>query len=434
MQRYKLALLLAFIPCIIPRILHPVPRLHMEDFEVYYSAALLARQHQGAAIYAGADNGSDPQLKYAQADTPIAITGRRAGIAKIRLYVYPPILADLLIPFSLVALLRAKIAWYILNIAAILLIVHMLVRIMGRAGHRPVVTMVLLGLLLSFPAYSCLFWGQVTLLLTLCWMFGIYAHWKGWPVSSASSLALATSIKLTPLVVLVPFIIWKDWKWLRAYAGSLLCLVLFMGAVSSPYALKDYFSNVVPSMSRGIPDLANMTIAAATQFLYVALHGVSILPMGMPIPDSVISVGKILSLAALVFTVIVPVYRYRKIMTPRDQVNAIALIAMVSPAVAPVSWSHAYTVCYPALVLLWGQAFVRRVSNLQLTLLTAGSIILNSVVMKNVAEVLIRSGSHRVLGSLMILVMPLAALTLVHMGFRGMTSEPAAETSVAVAA
>ncbi len=424
MDRYKLALLLAFIPCIIPRLVHLAPRIHMNDFEVYYSAAVLARQHQGAAIYAGADSGKDAQLEWADPSTPIALTAKQAGVDKVRLYVYPPILADLLIPLSLAPLAAAKVVWTIINISSILLIVFMLTRMMGLSTIGPGALLLLLGLVFSSPVYSCVFWGQVTLLLTLCWMFGMYGYMKGWRAASAIVLALATAIKLTPILVLFPILVWKDWKWLRAFTVSLLAFFIVMSAISTPYALTDYFLHVVPSMSRGIPEFANHTLAAAIQYLYVALHGVSIFPMTFPIPDGVVKVGKAISLTALLLIVIMPLYRCRKNLSLRDRIIALALIAMVSPAIAPVSWIHAYAVCYPAIALLWGEAFVRRISTSKLILLTTCSIVLNSIAMTDVIEGLVHSGSHRVLASLMMFVTPLAALALASSRFYEMRLDP----------
>ncbi len=417
MRKYQIALLLAFIPCVVPRLVHIVPRIHMNDFEVYYSAAVLARQHQAAAIYGGADDGSDPQLKWADPNTPIATTARQSGISEIRLYVYPPILADLLIPLSLAPLPAAKIVWSIINIASILMLVFMLTRVMKIETFGIGALLLLLGLLFSSPVYSCVFWGQITLLLTLCWMFGIYAYLKGWLAASAAVFALAAAIKLTPLIVVVPFLIWRDWKWLRAFALSLTFFVLMMAAISSPYALKDYFTHVMPSMSRGIPVYSNHTIAAAIQYLYAATHQASIYPLLTFIPDTIVRVGKVVSLAALLLVVVVPLYQYRKVINLRDRVVALALIAMVSPAISPVSWIHAYAVCYPALALLWEEAFTRRVSNAQLSLLTVCSIALNSIVMTDLIEALVRRDAYRLLASLMMLVTPLAALLLAYLRF-----------------
>jgi len=398
----------------------------MNDFESYYSAAVLARQHQGAAIYGGADDVSDVKLlDWVPSDAPLAIAAQRAGVEKVRSYVYPPILADILIPLSLAPLPAAKILWSVMNVTSILLVVLMLGRMMGFDCFGSGSLLLLLGLLFSSPVYSCLFWGQVTLILTLCWMFGLYAYMKGWRAASAFVMALAAAIKLTPLVVLVAFVIWKDWRWVRDFAISLIFFFLVMGAISSPYALKDYFSHVLPSMSRGLPELSNHTIAAAIQYLYVALQGAPIFPIGLAIPGGVIQLDKTISMVALLLVTVVPLYRFRKTMTARDRIVALALIAMVSPAVAPVSWIHAYTVCYPALALLWGEAFTHRISNGKLILLVVCSIILNSIVMTDVIEGLARSGSYRVLASLMMFVTPLAALVLAYLRFEEMGGQRA---------
>ncbi len=423
MRKYSVALLLAILPCVIPRLAHPIPKFNFNDFNVYYTAALLAREHRGAAIYGGADDGTDPQLKWAQLDTPIATAGREAGVEKIMLYVYPPILADLLIPLSFLPLVPAHIVWTCLNALSILLIAVILARLLKVKFFTPQSFALLMALALSTPALYSLTWGQVTLLLTLCWVSGIYAYVKGWQASSAFAFALASAIKLTPLLVLVPFVMWKEWKWLRSFTIWIVLLGLTASAISSPYAIRDFFLHVLPSMSRGILRVDNRSIVAATQFFYVALHGSNNSPVEGAVPDSIVMLGKFISLMALLLTVVFPLYRYRRDMTLNDRVIALALVGMVSVALAPVSWVHAYVMCYPALALLWGEAFTRRISNPKLVMLTGCSIILTSVLMKDVTSALAETGSHLLLASLMMFVTPLAALLLAYLRFLDMSRE-----------
>jgi hypothetical protein len=90
MRKVYLALLIALLPSIAPRIRHVIPALKLDDFAVYNTALVLAREHQGAAIYGEAGKGQDPQLRCADPRTRFAAVARQLGAPRTQLSVYPP--------------------------------------------------------------------------------------------------------------------------------------------------------------------------------------------------------------------------------------------------------------------------------------------------------------------------------------------------------
>ena len=92
-----------------------MPVLKMFDFNVYYTAASLVREWQSAQLYEGADTGSDPQKVPAPVDSPIALAARAQGVTGVGLYLYPPVLADMLVPLTRADLSTASYIWLGLN-------------------------------------------------------------------------------------------------------------------------------------------------------------------------------------------------------------------------------------------------------------------------------------------------------------------------------
>ena len=67
------------------------------DFMVYYFEAAMVHDAPRAPMYLTALQGN-PQLRYAPPDSEISKRAQAAGLSGIQLYLYPPPLADLLVP------------------------------------------------------------------------------------------------------------------------------------------------------------------------------------------------------------------------------------------------------------------------------------------------------------------------------------------------
>ena len=121
-----------------------------QDFYVYETASTLVQQHQSAQIYDQADNGQDPQLKLIDPHTVFAATARRIGVPEVRMYVYLPVLADLLLPFAGRPALRASHLWLACNIAMVVTTTFLMTAILGVSWSRREGIAIFLGLFSMF--------------------------------------------------------------------------------------------------------------------------------------------------------------------------------------------------------------------------------------------------------------------------------------------
>ena len=383
MRNVKAALSLVFLLCLIATVhnLHRANRaIFQADFHVYYNAAELVLHGESQHIYDGADTDQDAQLKFSDPGTVYTQMASRHGMDQIRLYIYPPILADLLAPVGLLPLHAAEAFWILLNVAALLLTGWMLSRILeirltGAAGLA-----LSLSLFLPVAVGMCFIWGQITLILLVLWTVGLYGYARGNIGLSAFALGLATAIKLTPLIVVAPMLLWQDWRWLRNYALSLVACVAAMCLFSHPAVLADYFNHVVPSMSRGWPNTENKSLGSFVQVLYVALHGIAFKASGAieaPLPHGILTFSKLSSLLAI-GAVLVVLARSGRALPLGARLVALALLASVAVCVAPVSWRHAYVFGILPLAFLWSHALRHCLPTAQLVVLTLCSIELSS--------------------------------------------------------
>jgi hypothetical protein len=410
-QRTTIAFLLALFICLAVTA-RQVHKPNLADFQVYDAAAELVHEHRSIHMYDGADNEAVFQLKFADEQSPFGQAARHLGIDKVRLYIYPPILADFVLPFAFVSAATAGKLWDLLNLAAIFLIALLMARELNLRPTSLGGLAVLLGLFALFGTGMCLIWGQVTVLLLLLWMAGIHFYRRGWYAGSASVLAVATAIKLTPLLVIVPFLIWREWKWLRAYAVVLLACFVGMALVNTPASLTDYFFHVMPSMAGGgIPNFENKSIPAAMQLLYVTLHGGATQPVTMAIPTYIVTIGKAFSLAFVALAILC-VYRVGFAMRGVDRRMTLALFALLSACIAPISWKHAYVVAFLPLGFFWAEAFRKQISGPRLTFLALCSIELGSFFFDSVAT----KATHGILFGLLSFLAPAAGVLLVFHG------------------
>jgi len=344
------------------------------DFQVYLTAAHLVRDHQSVHIYDGADTGKDPQLRRAVPGTLFYQTAADHGVVNVALYVYPPTLADALLPLTLLSYEHARIAWWagdvLALIASALLMLWLFnVRAISMAGAATV-----LAFLLFRTDMTAVYWGQVTVYLLLLWTAGIVLYAKGHLRSSAVLLALAAAIKLTPVLVLLPLLFWREWRWCRWFCGALAAFALAICAINGPATLADFAFRVVPPMSGGIPGILNCSIAGGTEMLWAALHGVDVKNIYfVPIAADAVKLGKGIALATLaaVFLLIARIPRPASVL---QRAQIVGMVALLSVFTSPVAWRHAYTVCCPLLFLLWNEALEQGASNAWLAMLAFATL------------------------------------------------------------
>jgi hypothetical protein len=338
------------------------------DFKVYLTAAQLVREHQGAAIYSDADTGQNPQMRFATTGSTFQQTAAHLGIPRVRLYVYPPTLADLLVPFTFLSLQHASAAWLALNLltilAAAMLVTWML--------YDTVFHLSCIGFFFGILCFRANGWsfvvGQISSVLLLLWTAGIVCYVKGFKRTSAALFALATSIKLTPLLVLLPFLVWREWRWVRWFALSLAVLCLALCVVNGPHTLLDYTLHVMPPMSIGFISVGNVSLPSGLQQLYLGLTGKNFMAEDAVIPHAVVLVSKLIAGAILLATLI-GIYRLGPLRSIMDRAKILALIALLSLYCSPIAWRSAYGIVFLAALFLWKEAFERGVSPLELALL-----------------------------------------------------------------
>lgn len=346
----------------------------VEDFNVYSTASELVREGKGKLIYEGADTGADPQLVFARPDGAFQHAASARGMGPIRMYVYPPLLADLFVPLTYLSARGAAVFWLVWNVGALLLSGFLMLQILRVPWNSVAGIAMLVGIFGLSATAQTIVWGQITVLLLLLWVAGFSAFQQNLMAASALAFALGTSLKLTPVIVVVPMLLWRQWRWLSWFAVWMTAIMGAMLLINGPDTVADFYRHVAPAMSAGVPHMQNHTLLALVQRLYLTFHGDMLLD-GPPfvhsaVPSGVSLLGKALS-AMVILAALIAVLRRGQSLNMQGKLRVLAAFAALSLLASPVSWVHAYVLLLPALAFLWRDAFAG--------LLSRGKVILLAV-------------------------------------------------------
>lgn len=414
--RRLLLLVLLFCFCRVVWTSRHIKPNDQSDFFVYKTASSLILQGMPQHIYDGADTGLDPQLKLMPTETVFSHVAVADGISKVMMYVYPPILSDMLLPFALMPAPRAAELWFCCNLIMLGGVSWLASRLLAvRWTSRAGITLTL-GLISLFSVAVALEAGQITIFLLLLWMLSLYFYQRDLLPASALTLALASTIKLTPLIAVVPFMLWRQGRWLRAFALCTCALVVIMMLVNSPASIADYVLRVTPAMSRGVAHPENRSISSVLQMVYLTRRGQTMndfkLALAGPVPHSLLLLGKLLPMACLAAATVWGYLRARAV-SREEQLEVLAAFALLSVVVSPVSWAHAYVVAYPLLILMWRAALQQRLSRFQTGLLLFVSLDLGGLLINDVGRVALKFSD--IAAAYVLLLGPVSAMAAVFL-------------------
>jgi len=150
-------------------------------------------------------------------------------------------------------------------------------------------------------------------------------------------------------------------------------------------------------------------------------HESIIAPTADHVSAILILVGKV-SAAAILGAACVLTFNKGGEMKMSDRAMTLALFAMLSACIAPVSWQHSYSVCLLALCLLWAKAVREPVTNLRLMTLFLCTLALTTYLNRFVIRGLEGNATYPILDSLVLLFVPVAGVVLVLTGLAAIPS------------
>nr|WP_238420390.1 glycosyltransferase 87 family protein [Streptomyces taklimakanensis] len=283
---------------------------------------------------------------------------------------YPPFAALLFMPLTFVGVPEMRLLATVANLALLVALVHLSLRLVGRPLRLPRPAAVLAVSAVAVwcePVWTTLRYGQVNLLLAVVVLWDLSRRtdhrWAG------VGIGVAAGIKLTPSLFAVFLALcglvsawrrlrspgggWRDmWNpWLRrasvaaaSFAGTVLLAALVLPRDSRTFWTEALFS---PERVGRVEDTANQS-----------LRGVLARLTHTDDPGSTWAVvAAVVAVAGLSVAVAAALAGPRRL--PSAYAWATVTVACTALLISPVSWSHHWVWCVPAVLLLGSEALRR---------------------------------------------------------------------------
>jgi len=315
-----------------------------QDFRNYYVASRMVQSGHSFEIYGEVAQNFDPTVEQPAAGSLFAQTSRTSGLKDVDQFDAPPTLPDLLVPIAALPYSTAMFIWESLNVVALLFAGIILTRMIGIQSFG-LASVLIVALGVFRPTIIAYFYGNLPILLLFLVLLGYALYNSGHKPGAGFVFALAIAIKLTPLIVIVPFLAWRDWKILRVVAIWLILLFGALLVINGPAALSMYFFHEMPNMGTKLLSMVDRNLSSALQ---VVLFG---LKFDTPL-QGLIWIARFLSVVILALAVWLSQSERINPATGGSRLETFTIFLLFSCCLSPVSWIHAYVLAAPFVLVL----------------------------------------------------------------------------------
>jgi alpha-1,2-mannosyltransferase len=285
---------------------------------------------------------------------PPTADGTRLG------FTYPPIAAVLLSPLSLMPMPVAGAVLALGTVALVAVVLRVVLRSLAGppAGSWWALAWLLPAALLLEPVRNTLTYGQINVVLMTLVMLDCLVDAPRWP--RGALVGLAAAVKLTPAAFVLFFLLRRDYRAAMAAAVSFLATT-GIGFLLAWHDSVRYWTGIVFETGRiGRPGYA------ADQSLQAVLARAGL--------DPRTPAGMAVWLALSVAVLAVAGLGMRHALSASERCWALSLNALAALLISPISWSHHWVWCVPAVLTL--AALSRRyLARLPLVLAVCGLLV-----------------------------------------------------------
>jgi len=282
---------------------------------------------------------------------------------------YPPFAALLFIPLTLVGVPEMRMLATAVNLALLVVLIHLSLRLVGRPLRvpRPAAALALAAVAVwCEPVWTTLRYGQINLLLAALVLWDLSRRcdhrWAG------VGIGIAAGIKLTPALFAVFLALcglvrawqrlrttgrldgaWNHWLRRAAVATGAFTGTVLLAALVLPHDSRRFWTGTIFAAERAgrVEDTANQSLRGVlARLLHTADPGSGWLLLAVAVAAAGLATAVAAALAG-----------------PRrlPSAPAWATVACASTAllVSPVSWSHHWVWCVPTVLLLGAEALRR---------------------------------------------------------------------------
>jgi len=266
-------------------------------------------------------------------------------------YLYPPFWATLLKPLvPLGGRAIFDICW-LLNALSLFAFFFLLHAALKRYGFSPRLAALVTAafLIVNAPVIRTLCYVQVNIHVMNLILVALLLYPRS-IVFSALAMSLAVHFKASPAVLVLAFLIQRDWRWLAWFAAFTLGVATLTVAAAGISPYRDFLANVGALYSGGDPSFRENSLDSFVRALFASLG------IGQALVHYVVVPLKILAAAAALAVVSRNVRRetfYEREPGQGRVLNAIPALLPLMMLLSPLMWEHhGVFLALPFLVLL----------------------------------------------------------------------------------
>jgi hypothetical protein len=328
----------------------PAAEVRGFDFSAYYVAAHLLSEKPIQSPY---DNQvyPDGRLVFSNGKnmTPTwASPAYRYRVPYKVPFIYPPITAVLMKPFAKLSFESACLVWNLLTLIAVAGSILFGLSLGGVRLNTKLALVLGVGLFSYYPFQWDLIYGQVGCFILLLTAASFWLLSRNRTSLSALSFAMATLIKLTPVLAVPLLVFHRRWRWLLAYGGWLLSLAGFSVWQAGWPIHSQFVHQVLPSLACGTPFCLNSSITAVVQQIFLGGVPTWRQPV-LTLPPYACNISR--AVAGGVYVILS--FRFLRTRDGGDLVKDLLLMAILTITISPLSWWHHYTLAIVPLLYLW---------------------------------------------------------------------------------
>lgn len=224
-------------------------------------------------LYVAADFALDNQSVYANEAMYNRITELREAKGAVR-YLYPPTALLLFIPMQVLPFTAAVWLWLTISIGLVITTVYLLSRLLIKRWSAQDWAIIAGGVLLFAPLYTTLRSGQVNILLTFLFVLQLFLFRKKYYIWTGCVLAIMTLIKLFPVVLILYYLLKKQFS---VVGYAIISGILLLGISIGIFGMQPHviYLQKIPERAfegihtEGITRHNNMTLNAVIQRMYL---------------------------------------------------------------------------------------------------------------------------------------------------------------------
>jgi len=232
------------------------PDFDVNDFKAYYTGALALREGRPDLLY---PDPSTLNLGVLPDQEWVRYAVER-GIPHPSGYIYPPFLAVVMEPLTLLPYHGANQAWFVLNGIFFASGVGLLLG--WRPGPiDPIAAAGVIFVSLNFyPTYRAFQCGQVSLLIFALASASLWLLSRGRDGAAGALVGIAAAIKLTPVVLVVYFLAARRYRAAVGAVAAVAASLVFSVAGAGVENHLRFVSGILPALSRGAATFANQSL------------------------------------------------------------------------------------------------------------------------------------------------------------------------------